>query len=196
MTDERIATFVARVQKADSSNPFRELATAIIYQQLSGKVAEKIERRFIDLFGPPENAHKLWFPTPERVVDQSIETLRSVGLSIRKAEYIKGLAEKFIDKTITIEKLSTLSDEELSKLLCSVRGIGPWTADMYLMLNLGHPDVLPVSDLGVRKGVGIHFELKNKLPSPKEMEEATNIWRPYRSVGSWFMWQLMSITTL
>ncbi|KAJ8660937.1 hypothetical protein O0I10_003159 [Lichtheimia ornata] len=195
MTDKEIANFVQRVQNADSSNPFRELATSIIYQQIGGNVAKILGERFVKLFDPPKDHHPRWFPTPEMVWEKPVETLKTAGLSTRKAEYIRGLAEKFINKTITMELLSTLSDEELSKLLCSVRGIGPWTVDMYLMLNLGHPDILPVTDLGVRKGVALHFGLKEKLPTPKQMQELTEHWRPYRSVGSWFMWKKVDVET-
>lgn len=102
-----------------------ELATSIIYQQIGGNVAKILGERFVKLFDPPKDHHPRWFPTPEMVWEKPVETLKTAGLSTRKAEYIRGLAEKFINKTITMELLSTLSDEELSKLLCSVRGIGP-----------------------------------------------------------------------
>lgn len=149
------------------------LASSIISQQVSGAAATSIRTRFVKLFDSPipvpdvVTSEFTWFPTPEMVLEKSIEELRAAGLSQRKAEYIRDLAQKFVDKTIDAEKLATMSVEEMTKLLCSVRGIGQvsracsigissiliffsqWTVDMFLMLNLGHPDVLPLSDLGM-----------------------------------------------
>ncbi|KAL1928859.1 hypothetical protein VTP01DRAFT_2645 [Rhizomucor pusillus] len=197
MSSTSVADFEKRVQNADKTNPFRSLASSIISQQVSGAAATSIRTRFVKLFDSPipvpdvVTSEFTWFPTPEMVLEKSIEELRAAGLSQRKAEYIRDLAQKFVDKTIDAEKLATMSVEEMTKLLCSVRGIGQWTVDMFLMLNLGHPDVLPLSDLGVRKGVALHFGLKTKLPTPSEMEKLAEPWRPFRSVASWYMWKIL-----
>ncbi|KAI9017464.1 DNA glycosylase [Gaertneriomyces semiglobifer] len=187
-------------------NAFKALATAIIYQQLHGKAAATIERRFIDLFqdnGVEPSSATRTFPTPKQARAADRQTLRSVGLSERKAEYIHCLADRFIDGTITNEKLLSMPDEELSQLLCSIKGIGPWTVDMFLMFDLKRPNILPVGDLGVRKGMAIHFGLKgtakgkkNDLPSPEQMRTAAAIWEPYRTIGSYYMWALMDIKTV
>ncbi|KAJ3187850.1 3-methyladenine DNA glycosylase [Gaertneriomyces sp. JEL0708] len=187
-------------------NAFKALATAIIHQQLHGKAAATIERRFIDLFQGNEvetSSTTRTFPTPKQARAADRQTLRSVGLSERKAEYIHCLADRFIDGTITNEKLLNMADEELSQLLCSIKGIGPWTVDMFLMFDLKRPNILPVGDLGVRKGMAIHFGLKgtakgkkNDLPSPEQMRTAATIWEPYRTIGSYYMWALMDIKTV
>ncbi|CAO3599369.1 unnamed protein product [Absidia cylindrospora] len=213
MDDAAYIEFQQRIKLADGSNPFKALVTSIIFQQIHGKAAASIRNKFIQLFEAPvpfpDETIILplsfpWFPTPDMILSKSIEELRSAGLSQRKAEYIRDLCTKFSDKTIVGEDLDGMSDEDISKLLCSVKGIGQWTVDMFLMFNLCHPDVLPVSDLGVRKGVALHFNTlkkkdKNKkdiLPSPEEMRQLTDIWRPYRTLGSWLMWRIQEIKTV
>ncbi|KAI9490567.1 DNA glycosylase [Zychaea mexicana] len=203
ITEKDIAAYVARVQQTDSSNPFRDLASSIIYQQLSGKVAAVIRTRFVSMFA---EEHKVkvpkavtgdfkWFPTAEMVLAKTPEELKTVGLSLRKSQYILDLAQKFKDNDITTYRLHRMSDDEIRELLIQVKGIGPWTVDMYLMMDLGHSDILPTTDLGIRKGIAKHFNLKNNLPSPDEMERLTKHWRPYRSVACWLMWRLLDIKT-
>ncbi|CAO3672686.1 unnamed protein product [Umbelopsis ramanniana] len=174
-------------------NPFRDLATHIIYQQIHGNAAKAILDRFVKLFDPPEEEvdlpeHLSFFPTPEMVIAKPITELRTAGLSQRKAEYIVDLATHFVDKRILPNKFKDMTDEEISECLISVRGIGQWTVDMYLLFHLGHPDVLPLGDLGVRKGMAVHFGLMSgkqaigkgnnkQLPSPDDMVRLTEHWK-------------------
>ncbi|KAI8079964.1 DNA glycosylase [Halteromyces radiatus] len=212
MDDRAFKEFQQRIKLADGSNPFKSLVTSIIFQQIHGKAAASIRNRFLRSFESPIPfpADEIlpssfpWFPTPDMILAKTTEELRSVGLSQRKTEYIQDLSAKFANNTIVSEELDRMSDETISKLLCSVKGIGQWTVDMFLMFNLCHPDVLPVSDLGVRKGVALHFNTGNKkdkknqiiLPSPDEMRQLTEKWKPYRTLGSWMMWRLMEIKTV
>lgn len=195
-----------RIVSTGPSRPFHDLATHIIYQQIHGAAAAAILKKFLKLFGATDEdlavpKELVWFPTPEMVLSKSVPELRTAGLSQRKAEYMQDLATHFVDKRIDPSKFDNMTDEELSECLCAVRGIGQWTVDMYLLFHLGHPDVMPVGDLGVRKGVAVHFgktDPKNivkanhkSLPTPDDMVRLTEHWRPYRSVGSWYMWQLL-----
>ncbi|KAI7857986.1 DNA glycosylase [Circinella umbellata] len=181
----------------------KDLASSIIYQQISGKAAQAIRTRFVKLFAEeykvkvPEvvTGDFKWFPTAEMVLKKTSEELKSAGLSLRKAQYVLDLAQKFNDNNISAEGLHRMSDDEIRKLLIQVKGIGHWTVDMYLMMDLGHPDILPTTDLGIRKGIAKHFGLKNNLPPPDQMEQLTEHWRPYRSVGSWYMWRILDIKT-
>nr|KAJ3419536.1 hypothetical protein HK105_006830 [Polyrhizophydium stewartii] len=168
--DDRMAHIIANCTKTmfdfDSPvaqvEPFEALSRSIIYQQLSGKAASTILGRFL--------ASAPTFPTPQQVLAQTMEQLRSVGLSGRKAEYLLGLAELCKDGTITRDKIMGLSDADLSKLLCSVRGIGQWTVDMFMMFRLRRPNVLPVGDLGVRRGMTIHFTKTGAVAAKKKNE--------------------------
>ncbi|SAL96808.1 hypothetical protein [Absidia glauca] len=211
MDEAAFNEFRLRIELADGSNPFKALVTSIIYQQIHGKAAASIRNKFIRLFDSPvpfpDDTLILpssfpWFPTPELILSKSFEELRSAGLSQRKTEYICDLSTKFLRKSIVEEELDQMSDEDISKLLCSVKGIGQNAR--FLMFNLCHPDVLPVTDLGVRKGVALHFNDGSKkdktakvaLPSAHEMRQLTNIWSPYRTVGSWLMWRIQEIKTV
>ncbi len=164
-------------------DPFRELARAIIYQQLSGKAAGTICGRFEALFPGTR------FPLPEQVLEMPLETLRSVGLSKQKASYLLDLSAKYAGGEIEHRRFSRLSDEAISEELIKVKGIGQWSADMFLIFALNRPDVLPVGDLGVRKGMQVYFELE-ALPKPAEMQTLGEAWRPFRSIGSWYMWRV------
>lgn len=175
------------------------MTRAIVYQQIHGKAALSIYNRFLELF---ENTRDKevpeWFPTPAQVLAKGVEDLRSAGLSARKVNYIQNLAAHFENKSITPELFDKMTDEEISLQLCAVKGIGQWTVDMFLMLDLHHPDVLPMGDLAVRKGVAKHFGLplpsdkKKIFPSYDQMMELTEKWKPYRSLGSWLMWRIQS----
>ncbi|KAI9105754.1 DNA glycosylase [Phlyctochytrium arcticum] len=204
--------FESSPNKVTKLNAFAALVSAIIYQQLSGKAASTILKRFLTLFKEdldPESVSRRmeWFPTPHevRATDRSI--LTGVGLSGRKAEYVHALSDRFIDGSISTERLSQMEDEEISTLLCSVKGIGQWTVDMFLMFDLKRPNILPVGDLGVRKGMSKHFKMKGDtrkqkagggvyLPTPEEMRTAAQCWEPYRSIGAYYMWQLLDIKTV
>ncbi|KAI9011012.1 DNA glycosylase, partial [Phycomyces nitens] len=176
----------------------RALSTSIIYQQIHGKAAAAICTRFVKLFNPPVPVPEVvtsdysWFPTPEMVLEKTPEELKTAGLSARKAEYIQALATKCKDFSVNRELLQNMSDDELSKFLCSVKGIGQWTVDMFMIFNLGRPNVLPVTDLAVKKGIARHFGLPispKKFPSSEEMYRVTKIWEPYRTVATLYMWR-------
>ncbi|KAK4512959.1 uncharacterized protein ATC70_003670 [Mucor velutinosus] len=196
LNEDTVENFRKRIARKRGVDPFRTLAGGIIYQQIHGKAAASIEARFIKLFDTSDTPK---YPSPDDVLSKSIEELKSAGLSARKAEYIQCLAQKFNDKTITPENFVNMTDEEIGEQLIKVKGIGQWTVDMFLMQELGHSDIMPLGDLGVRKGVAQHFNLampsdkKKVFPLPHHMVELTDIWRPYRTLGSWLMWRLLDI---
>ncbi len=164
-------------------DPVQSLARAIVSQQLSGKAADTIWGRFLALY--PRGK----FPRPEALISTPDLQLRAVGLSRAKAAAIKDLARHVVDKKLVPSRLPRASDAQVSAMLLPVRGIGPWSVDMFLMFFLARPDVLPIGDLGVRKGMQRHFKLRD-LPEPERMIKLAAPWRPYRSIGSWYMWRL------
>lgn len=166
---------------------FHSLAEAIVYQQLNGKAAVTIFRRFAALAGEPL--------TPEGILKLTDEQLRSVGLSKQKSAYLKDLAAKTAAGQLDFARLPDLSDEEVIQHLTQVKGIGVWTAHMFLMFSLRRPNVLPTGDYGVQMAVKKHYK-KRKLPKPKDMEKIARAWEPYRSVACWYMWRSLDIKTL
>ena len=156
------------------------LVKAIIEQQLSGTVARTILGRFIQIYGK--------FPTPQQVSETPNVKLRKVGISFTKIKYIKELSKKITRNEINLKKISKLSDEEIVEELVKLNGIGRWTAQMYLMFSLQRLDVLPVDDLGIKKGIMKLFSL-NELPDAKTVERYSARWKPYRSIASWYIWQ-------
>jgi len=166
---------------------FASLAEAIIYQQLNGKAAVTIFNRFAELAGEPI--------TPEGILKLSDVQLRSVGLSKQKSSYLKDLAAKTAAGLLDFSRLPDLSDDEVIKHLTQVKGIGVWTAHMFLMFSLRRPDVLPTGDYGVQVAIKKHYK-KRKLPKPKDMEKIARAWAPYRSVACWYMWRSLDIKTL
>jgi len=166
---------------------FSSLAEAIVYQQLNGKAAVTIFRRFADLAGEPL--------TPEGILKLSDEQLRSVGLSKQKSAYLKDLAAKTAAGQLDFACLPELSDDDVIKHLTQVKGIGVWTAHMFLMFSLRRPDVLPTGDYGVQMAIKKHYR-KRKLPKPKDMEKIAKAWSPYRSIACWYMWRSLDIKTL
>ncbi len=171
-----------------TTDAVRSLARAIISQQLSGKAADTIWNRFLALYpsGRLPKASVL-LATPDA-------QLRGAGLSGAKAAAIKDLARHVVDKKLVPTKLPGATDEEVAAMLLPVRGIGPWSVDMFLMFALARPDVLPVGDLGIRKGMQRHFKLR-KLPEAPRMLKLAAPWRPYRTVASWYMWRLLEPPT-
>lgn len=161
----------------------RSLARSIVYQQLSGAAAGTIWGRVMELY-PGRR-----FPRPELILATPDAKLRAAGLSAAKTAALKDLARHVVEKRVVPAKLGRATDEEIAAMLLPVRGIGPWSIDMFLMFSLARPDVLPVGDLGVRKGMVRHFGLR-KLPEPDRMRALAEPWRPYRSLGSWYMWRL------
>jgi len=166
------------------NNYYESLVRSIVYQQLSGKAASIIYERFLDLF-----VFDI-YPKPKDVLEVSIETLRSSGLSYQKVNYIRDLSEKWQDGTMNLTDIDSMTDEEISSELIKVKGIGQWTADMFLMFTLGRPDVFPFGDLGIQKGFMVLTNM-NHLPTKKEMERKTKKWQPYRTVAAWYLWKLV-----
>jgi DNA-3-methyladenine glycosylase II len=162
------------------------LARAIVYQQLNGKAALTIFNRFAALAGEPL--------TPQGILKLTDEQMRSAGLSKQKTSYLRDLAEKTHRGDLSFEKLAGLSDDEVIKHLTQVKGIGVWTAHMFLMFSLRRPDVLPVGDFGIRTAVMKHYK-KRKMPNPKQMEKIAKCWEPYRSVACWYLWRSLDIKT-
>lgn len=165
-------------------NYYTELVQSIISQQLSVKAADAIEKRFVGLFDSDD------FPTPEQILEKDIEQFRAVGLSRPKARYIQDLAFHILDGTVRFGHLDTLSNDEVIAELTKVKGIGVWTAHMFLLFCMGRLDVLPVGDLGIKNGIQRLYDLPT-LPSAEDMEHVaqTNHWHPYESVASWYIWQ-------
>ena len=166
---------------------FAALAESIVYQQLSGRAAETILGRVVALYHPKR------FPGPSDIVDTPVERLRGAGLSAAKAAAIRDLAARTIDGTVPSLALARrMDDDALVERLTEVRGIGRWTVEMLLIFRLGRPDVLPVGDLGVRKGYARTFRTRG-LPTPEAMTRRAERWRPYRSVASWYLWRALEV---
>jgi DNA-3-methyladenine glycosylase II len=166
---------------------FGSLAESIVYQQLNGKAAATIFERFVKLAGEPL--------TPEGILKLSDEQLRSVGLSKQKSAYLKDLAAKTSAGLLDFSRLAELSDAEVIKHLTQVKGIGVWTAHMFLMFTLRRPDILPTGDYGVQAAIKKHYK-KRQLPKPHIMEKIAKPWAPYRSVACWYLWRSLDIKTL
>jgi DNA-3-methyladenine glycosylase II len=166
---------------------FHSLAEAIVYQQLHGKAAATIFKRLTDLAGEPL--------TPEGILRLSEEQLRAVGLSKQKLSYLRDLAAKAQAGDLDFASLPNLPDAEVIKALTQVKGVGVWTAHMFLMFSLRRPDVLPTGDLGIQMVIRKHYR-KRKLPKPLQMEKIARCWSPYRSVACWYLWRSMDIKTL
>lgn len=163
---------------------FQSLAEAIIYQQLSGKAADTINTRFKNLWP------KKKFPTPDDVLKIQLEKLRSVGLSGQKSAYLKDLAKKFKDGTINEKNFKHMTDAEIVAHLTAVKGVGLWTAQMFLMFTLGRPDVLPTGDLAIQKAFKKVFNLR-ALPTPERMEKLSRVWIGHRTVACFYLWRMM-----
>ena len=166
---------------------FHSLAEAIVYQQLNGNAAETIFKRFAALAGEPL--------TPEGILKLSDAQLRGVGLSKQKSAYLKDLAAKTAAGLLDFRRLPDLTDDEVIQHLTQVKGIGVWTAHMFLMFSLRRPNVLPTGDYGIQVAMRKHYK-KRKLPKPKDMEKIAKAWVPYRSVACWYLWRSLDIKTL
>ena len=166
------------------TNYFKSLTRSIVYQQLSGKVAKTISDRFILLYKDKS------YPTPVDVINIDHEKLRSVGLSNSKAQYIKNIAHAFLDNPDTYDSLEKMDDQDIIDTLITIKGVGPWTAQMFLMFTLNRPDVFPVTDLGVQKGFKHYYKL-SEMPTPGQMLKKSEQWAPYRTVVSLYFWRLL-----
>jgi DNA-3-methyladenine glycosylase II len=179
------ATLVSR-RRRSADDHFAALAESILYQQLAGAAAAAIHGRFVALFEG--------LPTPGAVLALPVETLRGVGLSGAKAASIRDLAEKIESGVVQLDKVARLPDDEIVRELSLVRGIGRWTAEMFLIFRLGRLDVWPVDDLGVRKGYARLYGLAVP-PKPKELDALGERYRPYRSVAAWYCWRAADTVT-
>ena len=166
---------------------FHSLAEAIVYQQLNGRAAVTIFNRFAALAGEPVTAEGILKLTPEN--------MRAVGLSKQKSSYLFDMAERAIRGELDFTRLPGLTDEEVIKHLTQVKGVGVWTAHMFLMFTLKRPNVLPTGDFGVQMAIKKHYG-KRKLPKPLQMEKIARPWEPYRSIACWYLWRSLDIKTV
>lgn len=179
--DKKLAVLIKKYPKpafTHGRDPFEALCRAIVGQQLSVKAAATIYSRFQALYKEL---------TPKAVAKTKLEKFRSVGLSKQKASYVVDLAKKFLDGTVDPKRFHELTDEAIRAHLVAVKGVGRWTADMFLMFTLHRPDILPTGDLGIQKGMQKLFKLKS-LPTPEKMEILTEPWRPYRTIACRYLW--------
>ncbi|MBL8921906.1 MAG: DNA-3-methyladenine glycosylase 2 family protein [Myxococcaceae bacterium] len=188
--DRRFARIVrhagpCRLERATHFRPFEALLTSITHQQLSGKAAATILGRVKERLAAGR------FPTPAQVLATRLPALRACGLSRAKALAVKDLAKKTLDGTVpAARELHRLGDDEIIERLTTVRGIGRWTVEMVLMFRLGRLDVMPVDDLGVRKGYSVLAKLP-ALIAPKALLAESVRWAPYRTVASWYLWRVL-----
>ncbi|TLX78742.1 MAG: DNA-3-methyladenine glycosylase 2 family protein [Thaumarchaeota archaeon] len=176
----RIIERIGDYQIKKRNNHFAVLVESIISQQLASAAAEAIFARFKKLY--PK------FPTVTQILNTKNAKLRSAGLSGMKIEYLKDLAQKIEDGKLKMKSLSKMTDDQIIEHLTQVKGIGRWTAEMFLIFSLGRLDVLPTGDLGLRKGVQMAFSM-SELPKPKEVEKIGMRWKPYRSIATWYLWK-------
>jgi DNA-3-methyladenine glycosylase II len=168
-------------------DPYRALVRAVVYQQLSGKAAATIHGRMLALF--PDKDH----PDPDDILAAAPETLRAAGLSRQKIAALKDVSQKRIEGVIPeARRLSRMSDEEIIERLTAAKGVGRWTVEMYLMFTLGRPDVLPIDDLGVRKGAE---KLYRRKFTPKQLGKYGERWAPFRSAAAWHLWRFIDTQT-
>jgi DNA-3-methyladenine glycosylase II len=166
---------------------FHSLAEAIVYQQLNGKAAVTIFKRFAALTGDPV--------TPKGILKLTDAQLRSVGLSKQKSSYLKDMAQRAQSGELDFSLLPDMTDDEVIKHLTQVKGVGVWTAHMFLMFTLRRPNVLPTGDYGVQVAMKKHYK-KRKLPKPEQMMKIAKLWEPYRSVACWYMWRSLDVKTM
>ena len=184
--DAALAGLIERVGAYDAprrSDPYAALVRAILFQQLAGAAASAIQRRFFALYSVEDKP-----PSPPQMLETTEEQFRSAGVSRQKAGYLRDLAAHVVDGRLNLQALPSLSDAAVIEQVTAVKGLGEWSAHMFLMFHLGRPDVLPVGDLGVRHGMRITYGLP-ELPTPKEALGIGAPWAPFRSVGSWYMWR-------
>lgn len=161
-------------------NPFVTLARSIVGQQISVKAAETVWQRFLVTCGKR--------PTPQSVQRAGLTGLREAGLSQRKAEYVIDLSQHFIDKLVHPTRWASMEDEGVIQELTAIRGIGRWTAEMFLIFNLQRPDVLPLDDVGLLKAISLHY-FSGEPVSRFEAREVSQAWQPWRTVATWYLWR-------
>jgi len=171
-------------------NHFKSLVVAIINQQLSGKAADTIFKRFEVLFAAGARSKK--FPTPEQVLKMPTAKLRKVGLSGMKVQFLKDLSRKILDGTVDFRAMKKWSDEEVIEHLVQVKGIGRWTAEMFLMFSLGRDDIFSYGDLALRKAMQNLYKLRAQ-PTQKQADKISAAWKPYRTLASRYLWKSLEI---
>jgi DNA-3-methyladenine glycosylase II len=179
-----LKTRLRRRSEERPADAYGALLRAIVGQQLSTKAARTIYGRVCDLFGGTT-------PSPEQLLEASEKDLRACGLSGRKVEYIRDLAVHVLSGELELDRLGELSDEEAIEEIVAVRGLGQWTAEMFLIFHLERPDVLSGGDLGIRKAIQIEYELA-EMPTPQRVLEIGEAWRPHRSLASLYLWESLA----
>ena len=180
---DRVGPCQARAHKEGTH--FGAVLRSIVYQQLSGKAAATIHHRVLAVFGGDE-------PTPRALLRTDDAVLRAAGLSGQKTRYVKDLASHAAERRFPIERLHELDDDAVLATLTQIKGVGRWTAQMFLMFRLGRPNVLPELDLGIQKGIQRAYGLR-RLPKPVQVEKRGRPWAPYRTIASWYLWRLLDL---
>jgi DNA-3-methyladenine glycosylase II len=189
--DPRLAEVIkragpCRLHTARTRAPFGALVVAIMNQQLSGKAAETIHQRVLALVGGSQAL------SPASLLAADPAALRTAGVSWPKISYLRDLAERVLDGRLHLESLEGQGDEEVIAAITSVKGLGKWSAEMFLMFRLNRPDVFPVADLGIVKGVQKLLGMKSR-PKPRTMRRLAEGWRPYRSIAAWYLWRILEL---
>ena len=162
---------------------FQSLLRSIVFQQLSGKAAQTIYERILNLLPKTTNL------CPNEILKLDKDEMRKAGLSFQKINYVRNLADYFENNSFQKKDVESMTDEEISKELIQIKGIGQWTVDMFLMFTLNRADILPYKDLGIQKGIMQILNMKN-LPSKKKMENYSRKWKPYRTIACWYLWRI------
>ncbi len=168
------------------ADPYQALLRAVVGQQLSTKAAHSINEKLVATLGGG-------VPSPKKILEADPQDLRDAGLSWPKVSYVRDLAEHVDDDELDLAKIAELGDEEVVEELTRVKGVGRWTAEMFLIFHLGRPDVLPVGDLGIRKAAQLAYELE-ELPEPEELEQIAEPWRPHRTLACLYLWRSLHNT--
>jgi DNA-3-methyladenine glycosylase II len=180
LVDEHGAVVRRDLTRERPGDAYGALLRSIVGQQLSTKAARTIYGRMTELF----DGHA---PTPRQLLAVDPELIRAAGLSYSKISYLRDLAAHVEEGSLELERLPELSDEEVTAQLTAIKGLGQWTADMFMMFHLGRPDILPVGDLGIRRAVQVEYRMR-KLPDAKRLEKVARPWRPYRTLACLFLW--------
>ena len=163
---------------------FQSLLRSIVFQQLSGKAAKTIYERLVNLIPKTTNL------CPNEVLKLDKDEMRKAGLSFQKINYVRNLADYFENNSFQNKYVERMTDQEISKELIQIKGIGQWTVDMFLMFTLNRADIFPFTDLGIQKGIMKILKKKN-LPSKKEMVNCSSKWKPYRTIACWYLWRMV-----
>lgn len=180
---DRVGACQARV--ANEGTHFGAVLRSIVYQQLSGSAAATIHGRVLAMYGGREPAPQALLATPD-------ERLRAAGLSTAKTRYVKDLAAHAANPAFPMEQLHELDDDGVLSTLTQIKGVGRWTAQIFMMFRLGRPDVLPELDLGIQKGIQRAYALR-RLPTPKQVQRRGAVWAPYRTIASWYLWRMADL---